>query len=309
MITLFTFCDIPWWLTWLLPFLLGLALGWLLWSRFKSLFDQSQNDLNTSHIKLSELETELENTRKKISLVEGDLAICRGRLRESASGLSTKSASFVSTTPVTNIPSGGSGNKWAAAIGNDQLQVIEGIGPKMDSILKENGINSFVMLAGVNASDLRNILNKYGDKYRIIDPNTWPQQAALARDEKYEELITLQKELDTGRSDTVTDITDSKLEKFLIKAGVLKRWKQDDLKAVEGIGPKIENLLHEAGIKTWQTLSDTDISVLQSILEKAGPRYQLADPTTWAKQAKLAAEGKWDDLQAYQDSLDGGKEK
>jgi predicted flap endonuclease-1-like 5' DNA nuclease len=309
MLTLLTFCDIPWWLTWLLPFLLGLALGWLLWSRFKSLFDQSQSDLSASQLKLADSETAFENAKKKISLLEGDLSICRGRLREIETVSSVKGATMVTPVAAVKMASGSSGNKWAAAIGTDQLQIIEGIGPKMESILKENGIDSFSKLSVVTGTELRNILNKYGDKYRIIDPNTWPQQATLAKEEQYDDLIRLQKELDTGRSDTAAGVTDSKLEKFLIKAGILKRWKQDDLKAIEGIGPKIENLLHEAGIKTWQKLSETDVSILHSILEKAGPRYQLASPDTWPKQAKLAAEGKWDDLQVYQDSLDGGKEK
>ncbi|MBC7883855.1 MAG: hypothetical protein H7X99_00165 [Saprospiraceae bacterium] len=180
----------------------------------------------------------------------------------------------------------------------------------MEEILKENGINNFAVLSSTSQEDLRAILNKYGDKYRIIDPNTWPQQAGLANDRNWKELITLQKALDTGRSDTPTQgETDSKLEKFLIKIGVIRRWTQDDLKAVEGIGPKIEELLHNAGIKTWKALSETAVSSIQSILDAAGPKFKLADPETWPKQSELAAEGKWDEFQTYQDFLIAGKEK
>ena len=94
---------------------------------------------------------------------------------------------------------------------------------------------------------------------------------------------------------------------MLIKLGVLKRWKQDDLKAIEGIGPKISQLCHDAGITTWRALSETPVSRLQEILDAAGPRYKLADPGSWPRQAGLAADGKWDELQAYQDELNGGK--
>ena len=86
-----------------------------------------------------------------------------------------------------------------------------------------------------------------------------------------------------------------------------KKWKWDDLKIVEGIGPKIEELLHNAGIKTWEALSETSIDHIKEILDAAGPSYQIHDPGTWAAQAGLAAEGKWDELKKWQDELDAGK--
>jgi predicted flap endonuclease-1-like 5' DNA nuclease len=86
-----------------------------------------------------------------------------------------------------------------------------------------------------------------------------------------------------------------------------KKWKWDDLKIVEGIGPKIEELLHNAGIKTWEALSETSVDRIKEILDAAGPSYQIHDPGTWPKQAGLAAEGKWDELKKWQDELDAGK--
>ncbi|HHH53958.1 MAG TPA: DUF4332 domain-containing protein [Bacteroidetes bacterium] len=179
----------------------------------------------------------------------------------------------------------------------------------MNEFLRNNGVMTWADLAAKDPKDIKSLLDKEGNKYRIIDPETWPAQAALARDGKWEELIAMQKQLDTGRKGNSAQITDSKVEKLLIKMGVLKRWKQDDLKAVEGIGPKIEGLLHDAGIKTWEELSNTAVEKLQEILDKAGKRYALADPGTWPKQAKMAAEGQWQELEKYQDYLQGGKEK
>ncbi len=83
--------------------------------------------------------------------------------------------------------------------------------------------------------------------------------------------------------------------------------KKDDLKIVEGIGPKIEQLLFDGGIYTWKTLSITQVSVIQEILDNAGPRYKIHNPETWPEQAKLAAEGKWDELKKWQDELKGGR--
>ncbi|MCV9928194.1 hypothetical protein OIU83_11045 [Flavobacterium sp. LS1R49] len=87
-----------------------------------------------------------------------------------------------------------------------------------------------------------------------------------------------------------------------------KKIKQDDLKIIEGIGPKIEELYHKAGIKTWLALSETPTSKSQTILDNAGENYVIHNPGTWARQAKLAYEGKWKELKEWQDALDGGKE-
>ena len=64
--------------------------------------------------------------------------------------------------------------------------------------------------------------------------------------------------------------------------------KPHELQIVEGIGPKIEGLLKDAGIKNWKDLSEADYDTLKGILADAGPRYRMHDPKTWAKQAELA---------------------
>jgi predicted flap endonuclease-1-like 5' DNA nuclease len=81
--------------------------------------------------------------------------------------------------------------------------------------------------------------------------------------------------------------------------------KPDDLTVIEGIGPKIASVLQAAEIATFTQLAGADPSRLDKILKDAALR--LADPTTWREQARLAAEGKWDELQALQDTLKGGR--
>ena len=87
-----------------------------------------------------------------------------------------------------------------------------------------------------------------------------------------------------------------------------KKIKENDLKVVEGIGPKIEALFNDAGIKTWHDLSEASIEKLQSILDAGGENYAIHNPSTWARQALMAYQGKWQDLKDWQDSLLGGKE-
>jgi predicted flap endonuclease-1-like 5' DNA nuclease len=81
---------------------------------------------------------------------------------------------------------------------------------------------------------------------------------------------------------------------------------EDDLEIVEGIGPKIAALLKDAGINTFAKLGSTSIPTLSAILEKAGPRFKLANPGSWAQQSALAAGGKWVELKKLQDELVAG---
>ena len=82
----------------------------------------------------------------------------------------------------------------------------------------------------------------------------------------------------------------------------------DDLKRIEGIGPKLSSVLQEAGILTYAQLAAASPDELRAILEAADPRLlRLTDPTTWPEQAALAAIGEWEALEALQDKFKGGR--
>lgn len=83
--------------------------------------------------------------------------------------------------------------------------------------------------------------------------------------------------------------------------------KADDLTLVEGIGPKIAELLNQAGITTFAQLASAKPTAIKSILETAGKRYQMHDPATWPKQAALARDGKTAELAKWQGELKAGK--
>ena len=84
--------------------------------------------------------------------------------------------------------------------------------------------------------------------------------------------------------------------------------KGDDLTKIEGIGPKLKSVFHEAGVATFADMAAKSADELREIMiEAGGNRYARFNPETWPAQAKLAAEGKWDELKKWQDELDGGK--
>ena len=85
--------------------------------------------------------------------------------------------------------------------------------------------------------------------------------------------------------------------------------KGDDLKKIEGAGPKAAEALVAAGIDTFDKVAASTPEKLSEVLTEASSRLSHIVTETWPKQAALAAEGKWDELKELQDKLDGGIEK
>lgn len=81
----------------------------------------------------------------------------------------------------------------------------------------------------------------------------------------------------------------------------------DDLTKIEGIGKKIKELLAAEEIITYAQLSKQSAKKLKAILEAAGNKFSMHNPTSWPKQAKLAATGNWDKFVEMQKELKGGK--
>jgi predicted flap endonuclease-1-like 5' DNA nuclease len=87
-----------------------------------------------------------------------------------------------------------------------------------------------------------------------------------------------------------------------------KKINENDLTIIEGIGEKISSLLKNRGINTWQKLSEASPESIKEIMRTdGGSSYEMHDPGTWPNQARLAAEGQWEELKKLQDHLVGGK--
>ncbi len=207
------------------------------------------------------------------------------------------------------------------------LTAIEGIGPKISDLIKKEGINTFSLLADTQPDDLKEALNKAGPAFKMANPGTWPDQANLAANNRWPALKALQDVLIGGVYPDTSSSANSSKKTSKTKA-TTKKEKPLDLEAakaagfklkvnkdghvdftlIEGIGPKINELFHNAGIHTFPQLAKTYVDDIQKILDEAGPRFKLAKPGTWPAQAEMAASNKWDKLKAWQDKLDGGVE-
>ena len=93
----------------------------------------------------------------------------------------------------------------------------------------------------------------------------------------------------------------------LAKSVFGKYVKENDLTIIEGIGPKIQELFHNHGIRTWKQLAEASVETCQKVLDSGGDHFRIHNPGTWPEQARLAYEGKWKQLLDWQEELDGGK--
>jgi predicted flap endonuclease-1-like 5' DNA nuclease len=225
--------------------------------------------------------------------------------------------------------------------GWDDLEVIEGIGPKIAELLRGNGIATFAQLADTPTARIQAILDEAGPQYRVANPGTWSEQADLAARNRWQALRALQDVLVAGvrvdgralkaeneslkrrlaeftgaqapeqaqlfAASTAAAPAEPAIDFAAASAAGFSVRGPDNLEIVEGIGPKIANLLREAGILSFAKLAACTAAEIQPILDKAGTHFRLADPSSWPEQAGLAAHNRWADLKALQDRLTAGR--
>jgi predicted flap endonuclease-1-like 5' DNA nuclease len=184
---------------------------------------------------------------------------------------------------------------------HDDLKKIEGIGPKIEEVLNKSGIYTFRQLYNSDRNRLKTLLNEAGNQFKMHDPESWPHQAGMADRGEWDDLRIYQEFMDGGRDITsssaspdLDDSTDS--DKNIIN-------KNDDLKKIEGIGPKIEALLNSHNINTYSDLSKSSRDIIKKYLDEGGPQYRVHEPESWPKQAKLASEGSWEELDKLQEKI------
>lgn len=124
----------------------------------------------------------------------------------------------------------------------------------------------------------------------------------------------LQAELTACRNQKITaktSITETdegtRFNAALAKSVFGKSIKENDLTIIEGIGPKIQQLFHNNGVRSWKSLADCSVAECQTILDSGGDAYKIHVPGTWPKQARMAYDGEWKKLLDWQDVLKGGR--
>ena len=111
----------------------------------------------------------------------------------------------------------------------------------------------------------------------------------------------------TPKSEVTTPKVETNAEEVVEVKVAKTSKKNDDLKIIEGIGPKAAEALVAAGIDTFAKLAKASAESVKVILDASTSKVQHLDPTTWAEQSQLAADGKMEELKKLQDELNGGK--
>ena len=82
----------------------------------------------------------------------------------------------------------------------DDFSRLDGIGPKIASVLRSAGVKTFAKLAVKGADELREILEASNPNLlKLSDPASWPEQAGMAAEGEWESLKALQGTLKEAR--------------------------------------------------------------------------------------------------------------
>jgi predicted flap endonuclease-1-like 5' DNA nuclease len=265
-----------------LSFFIGAFAGWVVEWFIDVLYWRRK------YARSNEIEAQL---RAELADAQEDINALRARLsRPDLPTTRVPGAAEIGAVPAAAMV--GAGVAAAATVAEDDLTIIEGIGPKIAKLLNQHGIHTFAELADTDVESLRVILRDGGAGFQMADPTSWPRQAKLAANRDWVKLTALKQQLVGGvrRPSPVEEPA-------------------DDLTIIEGIGPKIAKLLEQHGIHTFAELADTDVESLRVILRDGGAGFHMADPTSWPRQAGLAAKRDWVRLTALKQQLVGGVRK
>lgn len=185
----------------------------------------------------------------------------------------------------------------------DDLTLIDGVGTFLEEKLNNLGITTYEQIASFDEDMVENVTEAIEYFPGRIKKDDWVGQALRLA----EGMTTERKEKDA--SILMSKGAVSRLEIESTEEENTSKIKEDDLQAIEGIGPKIAELLTNAGVNTWQKLADSSVEDLKTILLEGGNRFKMHDPSSWSQQAQFAANRNWEKLKEYQDYLVGGRDK
>jgi ribosomal protein L13 len=137
---------------------------------------------------------------------------------------------------------------------------------------------------------------------------------------KSEEPLDTNTEIETKVMPLVDTVAmESQVESPVVTSGVVaedskpkttkKSSEGDDLTIIEGIGPKIAELLIDNGITTFAQVADASVEDLTKILNEGGAKFnaQVSTIPSWAEQSALARDGKMEELETLKTELNNGK--
>ena len=211
---------------WLIPILVGLIcaiLGYLL-GRLLGGSNKVEVDEDVYKNRISKLEADLEACKSSKSSfdtdkskLEADLEACKSNSRrleldlinaknaankapDTSSGIASSFAAAAAAAPTgATFDSDAAKAVFGKKIKEDDLTVVEGIGPKIKELFHNHDIKTWAALGNTSVEKCQEVLNSGGKRFDIHKPGTWPEQAKLASEGKWQKLKDWQDSLDGGK--------------------------------------------------------------------------------------------------------------
>jgi enamine deaminase RidA (YjgF/YER057c/UK114 family) len=175
---------------------------------------------------------------------------------------------------------------------------------KIDALLKKAGSHkSLVVSASIWLTDIRNRDAMNSEWLKWMDPKNPPARATVEAKLADPRMLV---EIACVAAIADEDPKPIKPKKPATKVKPAQASAPDDLSIIEGIGPKIAQLLMDSGISTYKSLAKTKTTTIAKLLEGAGPRFKIAKPGTWPEQAALLAAGNFAAFEKLAAQLKGG---
>lgn len=289
-------------------FLLGVWLGWILWNRYKQELEKLRLDNQSLKITTDTLMAELSALKNKYSAIETDNSNLSAQvvsLNRNNTNLRDRITQLESELQETETRNRQVETELGLSFHPDTpdaeaipLEVTVQDHPEPD--VEAPVIEPIPSVEDVSADLPETVIVVPPVIVEAPDTKT---EAAVEESEQEEPALPANKEILNTPAATFIVPTS---EPELIAMGAAGS-ASDDLTVVEGIGPKIQMLLHQYGVRTYRQLADTPVERLREILSTAGPQLAMHDPGTWPSQANLAANDQWDSLKSIQGFLKGGK--
>ena len=290
-------------------FLLGVWLGWMLWNKYKQEVDKLRMDVQSMTATVNSLNGEMNGLKTKLAASEAnnfslqaqvgklsqensifrdqlsetteDLAETEQRNRQLETELGLSFAPPAASPETVPLEIDLTPETPAVVIPAEQQPVIVTVEtPVAATVVVEVTETPVVPVVEVQAEEIKPEIETPGP---VVEKPVAPAAVSVA--------------------ETVVPMAETPV--IVVPAAAADE--KDDLTVVEGIGPKIQELLYQYSIYTYKQLAETEVLRLKEILSAAGPQLAMHDPGTWSAQANLAANDKWEDLKAYQGFLKGGK--
>jgi len=283
-------------------FLLGVWLGWMLWNKYKQEADKIRMDLQSMTATLGTLNTEMAGLKTKLAASEANNLSLQAQMDK----LATDNRIFRDQLSETSDDLAETEQR------NRQLETELGLSfeapaatPETTPLEMDVTVDTPEVAPAEELQPIVLVIETVEENVPAAEVPEEPATEPPAAEVK-PEVVEPQPAVEEPAIEIIVD-TRPETPAVVIPVVIPVADEKDDLTVVEGIGPKIQELLHQYGIYTYKQLAETEVVRLKEILSAAGPQLAMHDPGTWSAQANLAANDKWEDLKAYQGFLKGGK--